>query len=608
VRALTALVVKELRQHALVGVALLAFVALAYGIVLLGALANDTVTVLEAHAAFARYLLPLIAVFLGHRLIATEYFGRTHLFLEGLPIPRALFVSVKAVLFALLLVTPAFGSLLLMFGIASLRESVDAGYFGVVLARTTLWAFFLFAFFFATALAGRWRTPIYLLLALTAWALDSIAHVGAADHGPLALVGHTFVLERRALPVEPLVTTLVASVALCALGAALALGRGGSLAGSLAGRLSARERSAVGGLVIAAMISISAVDQEPERFDPIVAGPGWLTSETPRLRLYFGAAEREPTARRVFAVVAADLSALAPIVGAEVIPPVFVVLREGLGREEVEREDESAVPVVRASPATAAGAGLRAAVVRQVILSRTEGRADFEPAAWLLPAFSGWFAAQGAGTVDPALVRRALYATRGRRVDRELVRRWHRTRERLGEPIADALAETGLHALEARHGRAAVLSLAHAFFDRPARSTSLTLIDDLLAPPERLFERATGVPFPAFLAEWRAWLTEGRRSVGDGGTRASAALECLQAEGAIRTLHARVTGHDGSVRLRHVRLGPFDEALEERSLSTANGDLVGVFAPGERVFAAVEVDDPVLGCPVRLLALRFEVR
>lgn len=611
-RALVALVRKELRQHALVGLALGVFLALSYAMVLFGALANDTVTVLEAHGIFGRMLLPVLAVFLGHRLVVTEYFGRTFLFLEALPMPRATFLGVKAALFALVLLTSALGSQLLVFGVASLRESVDAAYFGVVLARTLTWAFFLFAFFFTTALLGRFRYPFYALVGLAAWALDTLAKLDLSDHGPLALVNHTFVLERSVLPVEPLVSTLLASAILLLLAGVLALGRGGMLAGAMAGRLSARERSVVGALVIAGLISMSAVDQEPERFDPVAGGAGWLTSESPRLRVYYGDASREAAARQVFAVVGEDLRSLAPIVGPAEMPAVFVVLREGLGPEEVEPEGEGEVPVVRVSPAATAGPALRAAVVEQVVLARSEGRADFEPHAWLLPAFSRWFAARDAAELDPAILRRALWATRGPRsvrISRPLLRRWHRTRERLGEPIAAALATTGLGALAARHGKSTVLALGHAFFDRPARSTSLTVIDELLDPPDDLFREATGVSVPAFLAEWRSWLAERRRGAPAVGTPASAALESIPLGGAIRALRARVTGAPGALRIRHARLGPFDEALEEPSdLATAAGDVVGVYGPGDRVFAAVEVDDPELGCPVRLFARRFEVR
>jgi hypothetical protein len=247
-------------------------------------------------------------------------------------------------------------------------------------------------------------------------------------------------------------------------------------------------------------------------------------------------------------------------------------------------------------------------VTRQVLLARSEGRADFEPYAWLLPGFSGWFGAREEPAPDPQRVRRALYATRGRGVTSGLLRRWHRTREQLGEPIADALAESGLHALEARHGEAAVIALGQAFADRPARSTSYGIIDELLEPPEERFERATGVAFSTFLAEWNAWLREQRPALPVRATRATAAIESIAGEGALRTLRARVDGTTAPARIRHVLVGPFDDAVDESVLATSSGEVVGVYAPGERVLVAVEVDDEALGCPLRLFARRFEVR
>jgi hypothetical protein len=75
--------------------------------------------------------------------------------------------------------------------------------------------------------------------------------------------------------------------------------------------------------------------------------------------------------------------------------------------------------------------------------------------------------------------------------------------------------------------------------------------------------------------------------------------------------------------LLHKDLGPFDRPLDPHELrrdervldaEASRGGrgvelrLAGLYGPGVRVFAAIEIDVPALGCPIRVLAERREVR
>jgi hypothetical protein len=595
-RAFVALLLKEARQHALVSAGLFVTVGLAYALVLLGSLANDGVTLLDAHAAFERIFLPIVAVFLGHRLVVSEYSVKTQLFLEGLPIPRGLFVLVKALVFVVILFAISAGSLLLVFGLASLRESITLLYFAIVAARTLVWTLFLFAFFFSMGFVGRYRYPIFVFLGIALLGLDQVLDVEATDFGPIALVNHTFVLERDDPPWLDLATTSLASIALLVLALAIALAKSGSIAENLARRLSAREKSVVGGIVIAGLISLSAFEEEPESFEPVTEGRGWLAGGS-GVNVYYGREEHRAAATRLREVVELDVASLRAALGVPSLPAIAVVFRDGLAAGEVEAPGafESRVAIVRVNPAVA-GADLihaRAAIVREALVVRSEGRADFEPHAWMLDGFPEWFV----GSDRALALRRASHAFGTGGLDRDRIRRWHRTREELGPPIATALAESGLDALESMKGREVVFALAKATFGRPVRSSSLSVTDELFDPPDALFEEAAGTSFDAFLERWIA-------VVRSAPIELDARIEVTRGEGAIRTLSLRAPV--GAV-LVHEKLGPFDTALDEAALARTSADVVGVYAPGDRVFTAVELPSEALGCAIRVAARRIEI-
>jgi hypothetical protein len=594
-RPFFALLAKEARQHALVSLALFVTVGLGYLITLLGSIANDGVTMLDAHAAFERVFLPIVAIFLGHRLVVAEYSVKTQLFLEGLPIPRVLFVSVKALVFAGVLFVASGGSLLSVSLLASLRESIGLAYFAIVAARTLAWTLFLFAFFFSMGFVGRYRYPIFVFLGLGLLALDQIADVDATDCGPIALVGPTFVLERSSPPWIDLATTTAASLALLGLAFGLALAKSGTIAENLARRLSARERSIVGGAVIAALISLSAFEEEPEEFEPVTEGPGWLADRS-EVRVFYGRAELEAGARRVRDLVRGDVQALDRAIDLR-LPRVAIVFDESLPAGVIDTPPGRHA-VVRVHPSAADDPlAVRAGAVRALLVAATEGRADFEPYAWILDGFPGWLVARDHPRT--AVLARARYAFGAGGLDRDRVRAWHRTREELGPPIATALAESGIDTLARDRGPDAALALANATFGRPVRTSSLTVLDELVDPPDARFEDATSLGFDAFLERWRARLAESRET-----TAVEARVEVAREEGAIRTIRAHAPP---SATLVHHRLGRFDEPLDEWSLARARGPVTGVYAPGDRVFVAVEVPSEALGCSLRLAAQRIEI-
>src|SRR5688572_6799605 len=94
--ATRALVAKELGQHGLA----LAGTTLLFAVAWLSAYASGesqarTLTPFAFLATFAGWPMAAAALYLGHRLVVAEYFGRTQRFVEALPIPRGRMALVK---------------------------------------------------------------------------------------------------------------------------------------------------------------------------------------------------------------------------------------------------------------------------------------------------------------------------------------------------------------------------------------------------------------------------------------------------------------------------------------------------------------------------------
>ena len=202
---------------------------------------------------------------------------------------------------------------------------------------------------------------------------------------------------------------------------------------------------------------------------------------------------------------------------------------------------------------------------------------------------------------------------------------WLRYRERHGADLAEAVAASGLLALEQRFGRDAVLSLAREVFGRRPSQDLRELIYEWRNPMAAVFERTTAIAWPDFIATWNAELerlrdtTVCRRALA-AVVAGSGSLDVEAGTGAVRDLVLRLRFERPPpagtvVSLLHTRLTPFDEPLERRDLRRierlwptaareASWRLPGLYSQGSRAFLALEIDSLALGCPIRLHAER----
>ncbi|MCB9596220.1 MAG: ABC transporter permease subunit [Sandaracinaceae bacterium] len=610
-RRLGGLLLKELWQHGGVLLLLAAFVAAVQGILLLGsAVGPRTITMLEAHATFTRVFLPLLGIALGHRLVVREYHAHTQRFLEALPLYRGEVLVTKLGLGLFVLAGAVTVSLAFAAAIALVKEPLTWHWLTLIFVRTQVFALTLWSVLFTMGLLGRWRIPVYLAMGLVLVFLDQGTDFEVARFGPFGLVSERLILERHAAPWAELGTSLAIAAIALGLGVALALLDEGSVAESLAKPMSRRERVAVGVVLCFALIAWDVVDPKHDKAPFDFEGDAVVRREGLAV-LYLDEANRGD-AEALADAIAADLARAHDALGyEEPFGPVHVALRTTLeadGYEEVELEGEDDGLLVRAGfsdPAFDARA-FRAWVLERAIERATDGRAAFEPNAWVRTGAAALLV-YGDEAPDPGL---AAFWARHRRPRYAALERFWRTEERFGPEVASAVATSAAFAFVSVEGEPAWRAFASEVLAPPAPG-----VFAMAGPsPRERFEAATDAA--AFEARWAASL----RTASSGVPRATASLSIEPEEGLLRSVRwgVRFRGApppDAFCALLHAPLGPFDEVVTPSDLSReevpcaelgeAGSRLVGRYSAADRVLLAIELEVPA--GRVRLLAERREL-
>ncbi len=658
-RRLTALLGKELRQHAAIGIALLVCLAGVYLLLLLGTVFGaETVSLMEAHAAFLPFVT-LGGLILGNRLVVSEYYGRTQLFVEALPLCRWEMVAVKYLLGLGLLLLATGLSLSATAAAALSREPIDIRFLAIVIARTGSYVFFIWSFFFAMGFVGRFRIAVYLAVVVALMFVDEMTAFEIRRFAPIAVLDNaTLPFEREIMPIRDVLETLTLGAGLAAFAFVLALIHEGSVAEVLARRMSQREKAVIGMLFIALLLAVTILEERRDKPPYTFPEQQVVRGEALPIEILYLLPERRGDAEALLERLERDLAALATELGRPDLPAVRVAYGPSLDPgiyDQAELEENDGI-LLRAnfssplgkSPVSWDAGDFSAHVVGLVLEEATDGRARFEPKAWLHDAFAHWWSIRGSGhESDPALagtdfeaacrnhfapLPRALWATAGEPLSEDLLAAWLRYRERHGEDLAEAVALSGLLVLERNHGRGAVLSLARQVFGRQPPEDGRELIYEWRHPMATVFEQATSLDWSDFIAEWNLELE-----------RLRAAPACREALAAVPqgTASIEIEGSGGSVRdivysfrfaeagqeppegtlitLLHSRLTAFDSELERRDLRRveklwpattreASWRLGGFYSRGSRVFLALEVESTTLGCPIRLHAERRQLR
>ncbi|MEM7587292.1 MAG: hypothetical protein AAF560_28150 [Acidobacteriota bacterium] len=645
---LTALLGKELRHHGIAGLVLLTCVGGGYVLLVFGALmSSETVSVMQVHAAFLGLFVLLAAIVLGHRLVVAEYFSRTQLFLEALPLRRWEVVALKFSLGLGFLLLMSALSLAVTALVAWTREPLDAWFLTIVATRTAAYVFFLWSFLFAMGMVGRFRIPIYLALLLLFVVLDDLTQLELQRFGPIALLdNNSLPFERETLPWRAVLETLGLGAAWTAIAFTLALIQEGSVAEALAKRMSQKEKALVGILFVAFMLAIVFLEERRDKEPYAFPQQEILASVEVPVEILYVQPERLGDAKLLMSRLEHDLASLQQTFDWPELPAVRIAYQPSLDgsiydRAELVSNDGILIRANFRQTGTWDPRAFAAYVIGETLDEATEDRARFEPKAWLRDGFALWWAGRSRSPGDPAelcsskdspdrrTLLRALWASRQQPLDAEVLRRWLRTRERHGEAVAEALAASGLWVLERGQGEAKVLALARGILGRQPTKDIRELFYEWRQPMPKAFKEAVGLDWSEFLDDWASSLERWRAQPACAELLArlpevAAELEVERGDGSVRHLTYRVDAEppwpQGTlVTLLHKRLTPFDEPLERIELrrrehlwpggqSQASWRLPGFYGEGSRAFLALEVESQLLGCPLRLIAQRREIR
>jgi hypothetical protein len=637
---LRALLIKELRQHG---------GALGLGTGLLGlawvvaqvSLAKEarTLSVLQLVSGFAIFPLVAASLWLGHRLVVTEYYGRTQRFVEALPIARGGMALAKAIFGLGVLELWALFALAAGAWQAAASEPIGARFLAIMAARLGLFVFALWGVVFLLGFFGRLRLPLAAGLAAVVLLLDRTTTWSMQRFGPLALIApQTFGFERQHFPARALVEAAAVGVLGFAGGWALARLREGSIVEALARPLATRELAALLVVGLGAVLAFVGLEAErPPRPFQLSTDKAIRRQDAP-LQLGYFEDELRPAAVRLGDELGPRLVAFRQALGwPEALPPIHLVhapdADPGDPETELMHHEQGLAVAVNLRSGAERPVEVAAYLLHQLIWARTRGRAGVEPRHWLLDGFTYHFALFGLSPSAPPLLDepehpwllRALAAHATVPLSARTLAEYHSTAERLGDPVANALAASGWWILEARIGRKRVLELARVAFGRRGTGDLRDYLHDRRHPLLPLFAEVTGLRWEAFLADWAETLTRlarhpaaaarlaalprGRLQVSMdrvmGRIWVGGSLQTPPAEGTICSLYRqRLWAHDVELatqdleRFRFVMTGKVDDLVQATE---------AFYGSGERVFVALDCEPPPPGFAVRLLSARVTV-
>jgi hypothetical protein len=248
-------------------------------------------------------------------------------------------------------------------------------------------------------------------------------------------------------------------------------------------------------------------------------------------------------------------------------------------------------------------------VLHELIGTASHERASREDRHVLLDGFSEWLVLR----IDPEA--RALSQLRLASVERpitaEQLERWEESMEQLGPCVAGAVAFATADVLASTLGEAPFYRLLGALFSRQPHDVRLLFEE---RPSARLAR--AGAPWQTIAArveaERRRWRQERARELA-AIPRRSATISAQRSARRGVSVQGRVRGA-AAFRLLYAPLGPWTRVpaslarLDVRGAPAAAevAGTVPISLPkGSRVFAAVEVEEPLLECPRRLHATRL---
>jgi len=400
---------------------------------------------------FLWLFFPLFTLILANAIVADEFRQRTQVFLEGLPVPRLVFLLVK---YSLGLLVTLFTAILLL-GVTMLlnwfNEGMSARFAGLLLIKTSLWAWFCWSALFAFAFLGRYRFATGFILIFTLMILENQLDIKVSRFGPFALIGEQFAYERFEIPIVPIAYTLGLIAVFTGIGFAFGLFRDANMASMLAEKMSFREKLAVTAMIIGVLFVIVSVVERRKSTEPLYL-PGSIDVAYARGTVSVAAAVAAPKDEELDALqrhaksTSELLNELGEYLGIAGLPKLFLVHRPdfGPGRFELGDLDTRQGVLVRLNAIKTAPDDERwlRMLVRSVLMAHQHNRLDSDTRDWVNTGFAVWWIARK----DTVEIHKQIDSEEPNedRVDRELhesdLRRWRAYKKEVGESRAEEAA------------------------------------------------------------------------------------------------------------------------------------------------------------------------
>ncbi|MET0988691.1 MAG: ABC transporter permease [Steroidobacteraceae bacterium] len=600
-----ALVRKELREHGVIIAAALVFFGLG-----LAALLDQSqrwggrFTALVQHALFFGGLLVMVV---SNRLFAREYGGRTQLFLETLPVSRGRVFATKWLLGAAIIAVATIASWYASLHWIQRGEILPLGAALTTLASVLLLTMALWAFAAMSALLGRYRYLAWAVAVIGLFMASSVGGLASGDLPLLSLVGQKAAMA-QGLPSHTAFWQAMVIIGVCTLAATLlALWGSGAMASTLAHRMTPRERAFI---IVAVMLLVGIgttmhpkPTPPPFEFQDVapIIGRHTRASVLPTLDL------DQTTADALARTVVRDVDTLIDTLRLPIRPSVFIQPQQGLDPMAMHRAwlDGADGIVLKVAP-NAPRDLLRELVLHSVLTDATLGRMEKEDRHVLLDGLSSYWATRD----DPA--EQAQWWIRAASIDAPItaatLQQWSKTSEHVSECVSQGLAFAAMNVLLQQLGRERVFALMRTIFSEPDENVRV------------LFERTPDENLSRAGVQWSEWadrtqvaITAARKRYADElNKRPHVQARIAQRSSATRgtTIQADVNGV-AAYWVLYQELGPWTaDAVEPSRFDARTSPVVLPISPasGTSLFTAIEADDPVLGCPVRVFARRLAVQ
>jgi hypothetical protein len=596
-----ALVRKEIREHWVVLSLVLALDAfMLFGMLIRAAHKGGRFTGLMQ---FLESLGVLSALVVANRVFVREYAGRTQLFLEVLPIGRPRVWATKWLLGGSYIGALTLAAWFATWMRARRTEVISTHDALLVLLCTSSFMFVVWGFASMAGMLGRHRYTAWIALLCIVGLAISRGKLAFEELPVAGLLGPSIAMARGPLDWPALLEAWSLAACFAATSAALALAGSGAIASALAQKMTARERVFLFVACLVGLFAYSTVDKGRSKLPYTVADAIYAKNSHVRVGVLRRGELTDSAAEHMAQTIADDLEGMQAF-GLEAVPPVFVLPKRSLDPRVVERAEleENDGIVLRAASDVVLSL-LRTNVLHAALFDQTRERALRDDRHVLLDGFSAWWALREEPSERAQRWLRA--AASPIPVTVSMLTRWAETAERVGDCVADGLAFATVDRLARRLGSSATRSFARSLFSRPPDDFRVLF----QRTPAALLQQA-GTTWSALAADTeheRQAVIRQHASALSRAAQRSAAIAVEQTARQGTRIEVGLAGVETYWAL-YALLGPWAEgqsSLSRLDVRAARATLPLSASRGARVLVALETDDALLECPVRVASKRI---